>query len=150
MILRRQVDKLKERKVAELKEQGVEYEDRMEQLMQIEHPKPDRDFIYNTFNEFAAKHPWVGKENIQPKSIAREMFERYQSFADYVRMYQLQRAEGLLLRHLTSTYKTLVQSVPEGCQTEEVRDIALYLEQWCAPRILLCWMNGSCCAIPIT
>ena len=44
----------------------------MEELEKLEWPKPNRDFIYDTFNAFAAKHPWVGQENIRPKSIARE------------------------------------------------------------------------------
>ena len=48
-------------------------------------PKPNRDFIYSTFNAFAARHPWVGQENIRPKSIAREMFEEFRSFADYIK-----------------------------------------------------------------
>ena len=43
-------------------------------------------------------YPWVGQENIRPKSIAREMFENFRSFADYIRDYELQRSEGLLLR----------------------------------------------------
>ena len=32
----------------------------MEELEKLEYPKPNRDFIYGTFNAFAAKHPWVG------------------------------------------------------------------------------------------
>jgi len=128
-ILRRQVDHLKDTLMREMKEQGVPYEERIERLQHVEHPKPERDFIYNTFNEFAAKHPWVGQDNIQPKSIAREMFERYLSFSDYTRDYGLERAEGLLLRHLSNVYKTLTQTVPEGFWTDEVRDIILYLEQ---------------------
>jgi hypothetical protein len=63
----------------------------MEKLEEIEHPKPLREFLYDTFNAFAAAHPWVEQENVRPKSIAREMFERYQSFADYVREYGLER-----------------------------------------------------------
>ena len=72
----------------------------MKKLEQIEHPKPLRDFLYDTFNAFAAAHPWVGGENVRPKSIAREMVERFLGFNDYVREYGLQRSEGLLLRHL--------------------------------------------------
>ena len=54
-----------------------------------------------------------GSENIRPKSIAREMVERFMSFNDYVREYELQRSEGVLLRYLSEVYKTLVQTVPE-------------------------------------
>ncbi|HUD71666.1 MAG TPA: DUF3516 domain-containing protein, partial [Dongiaceae bacterium] len=75
LILRRQVDKLKGQAVAEMKAAGIDYDQRMEKLEQIEHPKPLREFVYSTFNAFADRHPWVGEEAIRPKSIAREMYE---------------------------------------------------------------------------
>jgi hypothetical protein len=110
-----------------MKAKGMEYDERMTELEKVEYPKPNRDFVYATFNEFAAKHPWVGQENIRPKSIAREMVEKFMTFADYVRDYELQRSEGLLLRYLSETYKTLVQTVPEGYRTEELLDVIAFL-----------------------
>jgi hypothetical protein len=127
LILRKQLDKVKTQKMAEMKMAGVEYDERMEELEKLEYPKPNREFIYSTFNAFADKHPWVGQENIRPKSIAREMFEQFRSFSDYIRDYELQRAEGLLLRHLNSVYKVLAQTVPDSAKTEPVRDMELYL-----------------------
>ena len=127
VILRRQLDKIKGEAVAAMKEAGLEYEQRMEELEKLEYPKPRREFIYTTFNEFAARHPWVGQENIRPKSIAREMFEEFYSFADYVRKYELQRSEGLLLRHLSSVHKILVQTVPDVAKTDAVREMEQYL-----------------------
>ncbi len=126
-ILRRQLDKVKAEAVAAMKADGMDYEQRMEELDKLEYPKPNRDFIYATFNAFADKHPWVGQENIRPKSIAREMFENFRSFADYIRDYELQRVEGLLLRHLNSVYKVLGQTVPDGAKTEPVQEMELYL-----------------------
>jgi superfamily II RNA helicase len=126
-ILRRQVDKLKTEKLLELKAAGMEYEQRMEELDKIEYPKPDAEVIYEAFNAFAAHHPWVGEENIRPKSIARDMVENLQSFADYVKDYGLERSEGLLLRYLSDVYKTLVQTVPAAAKTAEVDDIAVFL-----------------------
>jgi superfamily II RNA helicase len=127
LILRRQIDKLKDRAVAEMKAAGIDYDQRMEKLEAIEHPKPLREFIYSTFNAFADRHPWVGEENIRPKSIAREMYEGFRSFADYVQEYDLERAEGLLVRHLTSVYKTLVQTVPDQTKTDAILEIEFYL-----------------------
>ena len=127
LILRKQLDKVKGQAVAEMKMQGVEYNQRMEQLEKLEYPKPNRDFIYSTFNAFAAKHPWVGQENIRPKSIAREMFEEFRSFADYIKLYELQRAEGLLLRHLSSVFKVLAQTVPDAAKNDALREMELYL-----------------------
>jgi len=128
-ILRRQVDKLKGEKLMELKAADVPYEERMEKLQEIEHPKPRREFIYDTFNAWAAAHPWVGQENVKPKSIAREMFERYQSFADYIREYGLERSEGLLLRHLSQVWKVLSQTVPESMKTEPVIEMEDYFRE---------------------
>jgi superfamily II RNA helicase len=127
IILRKQLDKLKSQKVAEMKMAGIEYDERMEELEKLEYPKPNREFVYSTFNAFADKHPWVGQENIRPKSVAREMFENFRSFSDYIRDYELQRAEGVLLRHLNSVFKVLAQTVPDAAKTDPVREIELYL-----------------------
>lgn len=129
IILRKQVDRLKTDKLAEMKAAGIEYEERMAKLDAVEHPKPRREFIYETFNAFAAAHPWVGDENVRPKSIARETFERYQSFADYIREYGLERAEGLLLRHLSQVWKVLAQTVPDSAKTEEVVEMEAYFRE---------------------
>ena len=129
IILRKQLDKVKSDVFAEMKAAGVEYEERMEKLDALEYPKPESEFIYETFNRFAMEHPWVGGENIKPKSIAREMFERYSSFADYVKLYGLMRAEGLLLRHLTNVYRVLVNTVPPDFKTEAVDEVIIYIEQ---------------------
>jgi superfamily II RNA helicase len=128
-ILRKQVDRLKTDKLLEMKEAGVPYEERMERLEEIEHPKPLREFLYETFNAFAAAHPWVGQENVRPKSIAREMFEGYVSFTDYINRYGLQRSEGLLLRHLSQVWKVLSHTVPEGAKTEPVVELEDYFRE---------------------
>ncbi|WP_050727237.1 DEAD/DEAH box helicase [Vulgatibacter incomptus] len=122
-VLYKQLDKAKGDKVAELKAQGMDYEDRMAELEKLEWPKPNRDFIYTTFNAFADRHPWVGEENIRIKSIAREMYENLASFDEYIRDLGLQRSEGVLLRYLSDAYKTLVQAVPESYRDEEVEAI---------------------------
>jgi len=127
IILRKQLDKVKNQKMAEMKMAGVEYDQRIEELEKLEHPKPNREFIYSTFNAFVDKHPWVGQENIRPKSIAREMFESFRSFSDYIRDYDLQRAEGLLLRHLNSVYKVLAQTVPDRAKNDTILEMELYL-----------------------
>jgi hypothetical protein len=128
-ILRRQVDLLKTDELARMKAADIPYDERTEKLDQIEHPKPLREFLYDTFNAFAAAHPWVGQENVRPKSIAREMYERYLSFADYIREYGLQRSEGLLLRHLSQVWKVLAQTVPDDAKTEPVVEMELYFRE---------------------
>ncbi|MFM8471208.1 MAG: DEAD/DEAH box helicase [Limisphaerales bacterium] len=127
IILRKQLDRVKDQKMAEMKAEGIAYEQRMDELEKLEYPKPNREFIYSTFNAFAARHPWVGQENIRPKSIAREMFESFRSFSDYIRDYELQRAEGVLLRHLNGVFKVLTQTVPDAAKNDTLREMELYL-----------------------
>ena len=127
IILRKQLDKVKSQKMAEMKQAGIEYDERMEQLEKLEYPKPKREFVYSTFNAFSDKHPWVGQENIRPKSIVREMFEGFRSFGDYIRDYELQRAEGVLLRHINSVFKVLAQTVPDAAKNDAVREMEVYL-----------------------
>ena len=126
-VLWAQLDRAKGEKVAELKAQGMDYAERMEELEKVEWPKPLRAFVYDTFNAFADKHPWVGAEDVRPKSVAREMVERGASFDDYVREYGLQRSEGVLLRYLNDAYKTLLQTVPEDLRDEGLDDVLAFL-----------------------
>ncbi len=126
IILRKQLNQIKTARMNEMRLEGIEFDERIAKLEELEYPKPNREFIYNTFNEFAAAHPWIGQENIKPKSIAREMFENFLSFADYVRDYDLQRVEGVLLRHLNGVYKVLVQTVPENLRTAALEEMIEY------------------------
>ena len=57
------------------------------------------------------------------------MFETFRSFSDYVQEYNLERVEGLLLRHLGSVYKVLRQTVPDGIKTDAVVEMEFYLRE---------------------
>jgi hypothetical protein len=126
-ILRAQVRKLRGELLAKLKAERVPYEERQDRLAEVRHPKPNEEFIEATFAIFAEGHPWVGRENIRPKSIAREMVEGFRRFDSYVREYELQRVEGLLLRYLGNVYSTLQRSVPDARKSDDVHDILAYL-----------------------
>lgn len=128
IILRRQLDALKTEKMAEMKQQGIEFDERIAKLDELEYPKPQREFIYGTFATFVVQHPWVGQENIRPKSIVREMVENYVDFAGYIKLYGLERTEGVLLRHIASVHKVLAQTVPPACKNEDLQEI----EDWLA------------------
>jgi superfamily II RNA helicase len=127
-VLRKQVDLLKSELMGRLKDEGVEYDDRIARLEEVEWPKPGKEFIYTTFNDFKLRHPYLGNENVKPKSIAREMIENYQSFEDYVKTYKLERGEAVLLRHLSEVYKVLSQTVPDHLKTEDVHEAESFLE----------------------
>jgi len=125
-ILRIQQNKARNVRLDELKAQGMEFNQRMEEIEKVEYPKPLRDFIYDTYNAFAEVHPWVDV-NVEPKSIVREMFESFSTFSGYVKQYGLQRMEAILLRHLNYVYKVLSQTVPDGYKNDELREMEDYL-----------------------
>ena len=122
-----QVNRLKSELVARLKMEGVEYEERMERLDKVEAPKPLREFLYGTFDVFRNHHPWVGDENVKPKSVARELYETGFDFRQYIEHHGLKRSEGVVLRYLSQVYKALVQNVPEGSKTEALYDLEAWL-----------------------
>jgi superfamily II RNA helicase len=127
VILAAQVKRAKDELMAEMKSSGVEYEERMERLSQVEHPKPNAAWIYGDFNEFRTRHPWVGSDTVAPKAIVREMYERAMTFGEYVNDYGLKRSEGVVLRYLSDVYKGLVQNVPEDLATDALGDIVAWL-----------------------
>ncbi|HUS44078.1 MAG TPA: DUF3516 domain-containing protein [Ilumatobacteraceae bacterium] len=127
VILGAQVKRAKDELMAEMKSSGVEYEERMERLSQVEYPKPNAAWIYGNFNDFRSRHPWVGGDTVAPKAIVREMYERAMTFGEYVNDYGLKRSEGVVLRYLSDAYKGLVQNVPEELATAELGDMVAWL-----------------------
>jgi hypothetical protein len=121
-ILTQQVWTKKSELMGRLKAEGVEYEERLRRLEEVTYDRPEEAFISESFRVFAEHHPWVREENVSPKSIAREMFEGYRSFHDYVKQYALARSEGLLLRYLSQVHNTLAKSLPPAARTEAVFD----------------------------
>jgi hypothetical protein len=122
------VDLLKGELIGQLKSEGVEFEERMAMLEEVEWPKPGKEFIYDTYNAFVAQRPWMKDTNVRPKAIAREMFEHWQSFEDYVKTYGLERSEAVLLRHLSEVYKVLSQTVPPSVKTDELIEAEAFFE----------------------
>ena len=120
---RRAVDEL----IARLKAEGVEYEERMRRLEEVTYPKPEEEFLYQTFREFASRYPWARADDVRPKSIARDMVERYLGFRDYVAEFSLARSEGLLLRYLSQVHNALVKSLPAAAKTDAVYEVIAFL-----------------------
>ena len=125
-VLKAQLDRAKSEAMADMKARGVEYDERMERLAEVEFPKPLSEFLWGCFRTFRQHHPWVGDDTVRPKAVAREMYEMGFGFRDYVQFHGLKRSEGVLLRYLGDAYKGLVQNVPEQYKTDEVWDI----EEW--------------------
>jgi superfamily II RNA helicase len=127
VVLIAQKDKAKDTLISELKSQGVEYEERMNRLEEITWPRPEAEFIDPAFEIFARQHPWVGREQVSPKAVAREMLEFAETFNQFVARYGLKRSEGLILRYLTDVYKTLRQTVPAEHGSDDLDDVIEWL-----------------------
>jgi len=126
-VLAAQLDRVRTEALAALKAAGVEYEERIEALDKLEYPKPLRDWTYDLFDTYRLAHPWAADFNIQPKSVARDIYERAMTFSEYVAHYGLTRSEGLVLRYLSDVYKGLIRNVPEDRKTEELLDVTEWL-----------------------
>jgi superfamily II RNA helicase len=127
VVLFKQQDKAKRDALAEMKQAGIEYEQRMEALEKITWPQPDAELIRAQFEAYADENPWVRVGEPHPKSVARDMYLQFASFNEWVQDFGLQASEGVLLRHLSQVYKTLVQAVPDACKTDELYEIEGYL-----------------------
>ncbi|TAL25894.1 MAG: DUF3516 domain-containing protein, partial [Frankiales bacterium] len=126
-VLAAQRSKAKGEAVAEMKAQGIEYDERMELLEEISYPMPLREQLEAAFEIYRDGHPWVADEELTPKSVARDLSERAMTFVEYVGFYGLARSEGLLLRYLADAYKALRRTVPTAARTEEVEDLISWL-----------------------
>jgi hypothetical protein len=126
-VLNAQLDRLKTETLAALKADGVDYEQRIEALDELEYPKPLREWTYDLFDTYRLAHPWAADFNIKPKSVARDLYERAMTFGEYVAHFGLARSEGLVLRYLSDVYKGLVRTVPEDVKTEELFDVTEWL-----------------------
>jgi len=127
VILLAQLDRAKDALISELKRDGVEYEQRMEQLEQVSWPKPEADFLEAAFDVFRHHHPWVGRDRVSPKSVVRDMLEHAETFNQYVARYGLKRSEGAVLRYLTDCYKAMIQTVPVDIESDEFDDLTEWL-----------------------
>ena len=113
--------------IAEMKADGIEYEERMRLLEEITWPRPLAEELAAAFETYRQSHPWLPEETLVPKSVVRLMWEEGMSFADFVRRFTLAPREGLVLRYLTDAYRTLTRTVPEAHSSPELREIVEWL-----------------------
>jgi superfamily II RNA helicase len=113
--------------VAQMKADGVAYEERLELLDSVTYPKPLEDTLEGAYELYRRGHPWVLDYALSPKSVVRDMYERALTFTEYVAYYGLSRSEGLVLRYLADAYKALKQTVPDEAKTEELADLIEWL-----------------------
>ena len=127
VVLMAQLDRIKDELMAQMKAEGVEYEERMSRLAEVIWPRPEAEFIEGAFEVFARHHPWVERDQPSPKSVVRDILECADTFNQYVARYGLKRSEGVLLRYLSDCYRTLTQTVPAEAVTDELDDVIAWL-----------------------
>ncbi|WIE82699.1 DEAD/DEAH box helicase [Curtobacterium sp. MCPF17_021] len=126
-ILSQQQFKERGEAVARMKQEGIEYEERMELLEEVTWPRPLSELLEAAYEAYAAEQPWVLDFQLSPKAVVRDMYERAMTFGDFVRFYQLTRSEGLVLRYLSDAYRTMRQTIAEEQRTQELDDLIEWL-----------------------
>jgi hypothetical protein len=126
-ILAAQLNKAKGEAVAQMKAEGIEYEERMELLEDISYPKPLEELLGHAFEVYTRTNPWARDAHLSPKSVVRDMWERAMTFRELVNTYGLTRSEGAVLRYLSDAFKALRSGVPAAARTEEVTDLVEWL-----------------------
>jgi superfamily II DNA/RNA helicase len=113
--------------INEMKMDGIEYDERMELLEEVTHPKPLEELLTAAYEAYRIGAPWVADHELRPKSVVREMWERAMTFSELIGDYGLARSEGMVLRYLSDVYKTLGRTVPEKARNEELIDLTEWL-----------------------
>jgi superfamily II RNA helicase len=126
-VLSAQLFKARGEAVAQMKADGIEYDERMDLLESVSYPMPLADLLEGAYEIYRQGHPWVADHRLAPKSVARDMFERAMTFTEYIGFYGLSRSEGVVLRYLAQAYRALRQTVPEEARTEELTDLIEWL-----------------------
>ena len=112
--------------VREMKDDGIEYEERMELLDTVTWPQPLSELLEHTLTSYRQTHPWL-PDQLRPKSVVRDLYERGLTFTEFVAHYKLARVEGVLLRYLSDAYRALRRTVPEGSRDETFSDLVEWL-----------------------
>ncbi len=115
--------------IAEMKADGLEYDERMVLLDAVTWPQPMAELLEATYEIYRQSHPWLPEDALDPKSVVREIYEQGMSFTDFVSRYDLARSEGLVLRYLTDAYRALRQTVPDSHRTPELEDLLEWLAE---------------------
>jgi superfamily II RNA helicase len=126
-ILAAQLNKARGEAVAQMKAEGIEYDERIELLDDITYPKPLEELLGHVYEVYLQSNPWAADAQLSPKSVVREMWERAFTFREFVSVYGLTRSEGAVLRYLSDAFKALRSGVPAAARTEEVTDIVEWL-----------------------
>ncbi|MDO4290795.1 MAG: DUF3516 domain-containing protein [Eggerthellaceae bacterium] len=126
-VLRAQERAARDRAMAEMKADGVEYEERLERLQEVTYPRPLEDLLSEAFGHYCQAVPWARDFELEPKSVLRDMLETASDFKTYVQRYNIARSEGTLLRYLSDAYRVLDRTLPPSARNEQLEDVVSWL-----------------------
>ena len=126
-MLRAQERAARDKAMAEMKADGVDYDERMERLAEVTYPRPLEDLLAAAFERYCQEVPWARDFELSPKSVVRDMVETASDFKTYVQRYKIARSEGTLLRYLADAYRVLDRTVPPDRRDERLEDIVSWL-----------------------
>lgn len=126
-ILVAQERRARDEAMAQMKADGVDYDERIERLADVTYPKPLEELLEAAFARYCAEVPWAADFELRPKSVLREMVETASDFKGYVQRCGISRAEGILLRYLSEAYRSLDRTVPADKRDERLDDIVHWL-----------------------
>ena len=126
-VLRAQERAAKDKAMADMKADGLDYDERMDRLAEITYPKPLEDLLDAAFTKYRHDVPWANDYWLSPKSVVRDMVETASDFTGYIARYNIARSEGTLLRYLSDVYRSLARTVPVEKRDERLKDIIAWL-----------------------
>ena len=126
-VLRAQERKARDAAMAEMKMDGVEYEERLERLAEVAYSKPLEDILEPAFDQYCEAVPWARDYCLRPKSVLRDMLESAADFKGYIQKLGIMRYEGALLRYLSEAFRSLDRTVPQDKRDERLEDIVAWL-----------------------
>lgn len=126
-VLKAQKRKARDEAMREMKDDGIEYDERMERLEEVTYPQPLKDILEASFEKYCSDVPWAKDYSIEPKSVIRDMVETASDFSGYISRYAISRSEGTLLRYLSDAYRCLSRTIPRSKRNEQLEDITAWL-----------------------
>ncbi|WP_417752003.1 DUF3516 domain-containing protein, partial [Senegalimassilia anaerobia] len=126
-VLRAQERKARDAAMAEMKMDGVDYDERLERIADVTYPKPLEDLLDAAFSKYCDAVPWARDYCLRPKSVLRDMLESAADFKGYIQKLGIMRYEGILLRYLSEAFRGLDRTIPEDKHTEQLKDIIAWL-----------------------
>ena len=126
-VLRAQERAARSRAMAEMKADGIDFEERKERLQDVTYPKPLEDLLDTAFATYCAEVPWANDYELSPKSVLRDMLEGANDFKGYIQKLNIARSEGILLRYLAEAFRSLDRTVPVAKRNEQLEDIISWL-----------------------